>query len=429
MVSSGQANHSSSPSKGTVLIIGGGIVGLTSAYYLAKEGWKVNLVDKDDFSDNCSYGNAGMIVPSHFTPLAAPGMVAQGIKWMFNSRSPFYVKPTLSFSFLSWGLKFLRHANKEHVKQSAPHLLSLNNLSKNLYDELAKELSDKFGLQHRGILMLFKTEKTAEEEIHLAEQAKALGLDVDVLTREAVQAIEPDVKLDVLGAAHYRSDAHLYPPALIKLLIDRIKQLGVVMLPHAEVMDFKRSGRQITEIVTTNGIFSADMVVLTGGAWQQGLAKKAGLTIPLMPGKGYSFMTTAFDGKVKHPALLLEARVALTPMGGKVRIGGTMELAPINHRINMNRVEGIVNAVPDYYPEYQLPTPNAEEIWHGFRPCSPDGLPYLGRSKTVSNLIVAGGMGMMGLSLGPAVGKVVSELAAGHEASVNIEIFHPERFH
>ncbi len=106
-----------------------------------------------------------------------------------------------------------------------------------------------------------------------------------------------------------------------------------------------------------------------------------------------------------------------------------MELAPINHRINMNRVEGIVNAVPDYYPEYQLPTPNAEEIWHGFRPCSPDGLPYLGRSKTVSNLIVAGGMGMMGLSLGPAVGKVVSELAAGHEASVNIEIFHPERFH
>jgi len=170
-------------------------------------------------------------------------------------------------------------------------------------------------------------------------------------------------------------------------------------------------------------------VVLTGGAWLGELARKAGLTIPMMPGKGYSFMTTAFDGKIRHPALLLEARVALTPMGGQVRIGGTMELAPINHHINRKRVEGIVNAIPDYYPEYQLPIPNAQAIWHGFRPCSPDGLPYLGRSKSAHNLIVAGGMGMMGLSLGPAAGKIVSELAQEGQPSAAIQLFDPERFH
>ena len=418
-----------SPAPGTALIVGGGIIGLASAYYLAKDGWKVTIVDKGDFSDNCSYGNAGMIVPSHFTPLAAPGIIAQGIKWLFNSRSPFYVKPSPSLSMVSWGLKFIRHANEQHVRQSAPHILSLNNLSKDLYNDLADELVDDFGLKHRGILMLYKTEKTAEEEIHLAEQARALGLDVDVLTREAVQAIEPDVTLDVLGAVHYRSDAHLYPPALMGLLTARLTQLGVTMTPEAEVLALTRNGGKIKEVVTTGGNFSPDLVVLAGGAWLQGLANKAGLRLPLMPGKGYSFMTSAFGGNIRHPALLLEARVALTPMGGQVRIGGTMELAPINHHINMNRVEGIVNAVPDYYPEYRLPLPDAKEIWHGFRPCSPDGLPYLGRSKTINNLIVAGGMGMMGLSLGPAAGKIVAELAHNDKPSTDISIFHPERFH
>ncbi|SEK36471.1 NAD(P)/FAD-dependent oxidoreductase [Parapedobacter koreensis] len=418
-----------SPAKGTALIIGGGIIGLTSAYYLAKEGWKVTILDKGDFADNCSYGNAGMIVPSHFTPMAAPGIVAQGIKWMFNSRSPFYVKPTLSPSLISWGLKFLKHANEHHVKRSAPHLLSLNNLSKSLYDSLADELREDFGLAHRGILMLYKTEKTAEEEIHLAEQAKALGLDVAVLTRQAAQAIEPDVKLDVLGAVHYRSDAHLYPPALMHVLMERVKQLGATMVPHAEVVAMTRNNGKITEVTTTDDHFTADTVVLAGGAWLQGLAKKAGLAIPLMPGKGYSFMTDAFGGKVRHPALLLEARVALTPMGGNVRIGGTMELAAINHRINIRRVEGIVNALPEYYPEYRLAMPDEQAIWHGFRPCSPDGLPYLGRSRSISNLIIAGGMGMMGLSLGAAAGKIVSELAQHGKTSANIASFDPERFH
>ncbi|MFC3198562.1 NAD(P)/FAD-dependent oxidoreductase [Parapedobacter deserti] len=416
------------PSKGTAVVVGGGIIGLASAYYLAKDDWKVTILDKSDFSDNCSYGNAGMIVPSHFTPMAAPGIVAQGIKWMFNSRSPFYVKPSLNRNLLSWGVKFLKHANEQHVKRSAPHLLALNNLGNVLYDELAADLGDGFGLAHRGILMLYKTAKTAEEEMHLAEDARSFGLDVEMLSREQVQAIEPDVKLDVLGATHYRCDAHLYPPALIKLLTARLAQLGVTMIPHAEVVGFKHHGREIAEVITTNGSFAADSVVLAGGAWLQGLAKKAGLRVPLMPGKGYSLMTTAFEGKVRHPALLLEHRVALTPMGSQVRIGGTMELAPINHRINMNRVEGIVNAIPEYYPEYRLPMPARGEIWHGFRPCPPDGLPYIGRSRSVKNLIVAGGLGMMGLSTGPAVGKMVSELALGDRTAIDIGLFDPERF-
>src|SRR5690606_24878608 len=208
MITDSQSN--SDTSKGSVLIVGGGVVGLASAHYLAKDGWKVTVLDRGDFTDNCSYGNAGMIVPSHFTPLAAPGIVTQGIKWLFDSRSPFLLKPSPSLSMISWGLKFIRHANERHVTRSAPHILALNNLSKDLYGELAVELGDEFGLTHRGILMLCKTERTWEEETHLAERATALGLDVGILDREQVQAIEPDVRLDVFGATHVRNDAHLY---------------------------------------------------------------------------------------------------------------------------------------------------------------------------------------------------------------------------
>lgn len=414
--------------KGSVLIIGGGITGLSSGYYLAKDGWDVRIVDKGDFSDNCSYGNAGMIVPSHFTPLAAPGIVTQGIKWLLDSRSPFYVKPTLSLSALSWGFKFLQHTNAGHVNRSAPHILALNNLSKALYDELADDLLGGFGLERRGILMLYKTPKTEEEEIHLAEKARLLGLDVEVLNRSQVQQLEPDVRLDVRGAVHYRCDSHLYPPALMSGLTDKLRQLGAALIPKAEVTRFTLKQGRIASVETRTDSYSPDVVVLTGGAWLQQLAKKARLNIPLMPGKGYSFMTDAYAGKLRYPALLLEARVAVTPMNGKVRIGGTMELAPINRGINIKRVEGIVQSIPEYYPEYRLPLPADEAIWLGFRPCSPDGLPYLGRAASIDNLIVAGGMGMMGLSMGPATGKIVAELANGTPPSSDITLFTPDRF-
>lgn len=390
----------------------------------------MTLVDKGDFLDNCSYGNAGMIVPSHFTPMAAPGMLSQGIKWMFNSKSPFYVKPTLSWDLFSWGLKFVKNANQTHVNQSAPYLRDLNLRSSVLYEDLFEDLGKTFDLHKKGILMLYKTEKTQEEEIHLAQTAQSLGLDVDILTQKQVQDLEPNVKLDVLGAVHYKCDGHLHPPSLMASLIGRLKRSGVQLLFNEEVIDVNYADRKIKSIETQTGkSLSADKYVFASGAWLQQTSRKAGINVPIMPGKGYSFMTSDFDQKVEHPALLLEARVALTPMNGQVRIGGTMELAAVNHDINMNRIEGIVSAVPQYYPEFEVALPERKEIWYGFRPCSPDGLPYLGNSQRLQNLVIAGGLGMMGLSLGPAVGKTVSELVQNEKRKKEIEIFNPERFH
>ncbi|MCF0061672.1 FAD-binding oxidoreductase [Dyadobacter chenwenxiniae] len=414
--------------KGKATIIGGGIMGLTSAYYLLKSGWQVTLIDKGDLSDNCSQGNAGMIVPSHFIPLAAPGMISKGIKWMFDSRSPFYVKPSLDWGLVSWGLKFMKSATPANVERAAPYLRDYHLLSKQLYEDLAKEEGFDFGLEEKGILMLYKTEKAGEEEIHVAKDGQKLGLDIEMLTKEQVQAIEPNIKLDVIGAVHYHCDAHLYPTALFTQLLKYIKSKGAELVLNAKVKGFDIKNGEIKGVQTENKTIEGDLVIMTGGTWLPELSKLAGLSIPVMPGKGYSFMEPNSEHKIEHPALLIEARVAVTPMNGQVRFGGTMELAAVNDNINMNRVEGIVNSIPQYYPELNVAVPAKERIWYGFRPCSPDGLPYLGYSKKLKNLIVAGGHGMMGISLGPATGKMVAELANKSGLSADIKLYNPERY-
>lgn len=414
--------------KGKAIIIGGGIMGLTSAYYLLKSGWKVTLIDKGDFKDNCSQGNAGMIVPSHFIPLAAPGMISKGIKWMFNSQSPFYVKPSLDLSLISWGLRFMKSATQANVEKAAPHLRDYHLLSKQLYQDLAKENSFDFELTQKGILMLYKTEKAGEEEIHVGKDAQKLGLDVEMLTAEQVQAIEPNIKLDVAGAVHYHCDAHLYPSALTSQLLNYLKLNSAEVVSNSEVTGYDIKGGEIKSVTAGGKKYEGDLVVMTGGSWLPQLAKLAGLSMPIMPGKGYSFMESNTEYPIVHPALLIEARVAVTPMNGQVRFGGTMELAALNNDINMNRVEGIVNSIPKYYPQLNVELPEKKQIWYGFRPCPPDGLPYLGYTKKLKNLIVAGGHGMMGISLGPATGKVVAELAERLSPSINIDLYNPERY-
>ncbi len=413
---------------GKVVIVGGGIAGLCSAYYLMKDGWKVTLIDSGDFTNNCSYGNAGMVVPSHFTPLAAPGIIGQGLKWLLDSKSPFYIRPALNRNFMDWAWKFFRHANAAHVEASAPHLRDLNLFSQSLYRKLAKEPGFDFGWSDRGILMLYKTEKGGEEEEHLAQAARSLGLEVDLLSATEVQALEPDIRLDTLGAAHYRCDSHLRPGALMEQLIRFLRASGVRFLANSRVTGFKTRGKNVRKVLTDRDELEADCVVVTGGARLPEIMQQAGLRIPLMPGKGYSFLHKTDSGVLRHPALLTEARVAATPMNGSIRFGGTMELGPMNQKINMNRVRGIVDAIPEYYPDLQIDIPDRKDIWFGFRPCSPDGLPYLGSTRRLENLFLAGGSGMMGLSLGPAMGKLISELAGRRDPSISLDAFHPERF-
>jgi D-amino-acid dehydrogenase len=409
-------------------IIGGGIIGLSSAYYLNRAGHQVTIIDKSDLLDGCSFGNAGMVVPSHIFPLAAPGMIAKGIRWMFNARSPFYVRPRLSGELLRWGWEFYRHANKSHVSKSIPALKELSLYSKACYQNWVNELPFDFGYHERGLLMLFQTRETEHEETEAATIANDYGVEARILSPEEVQQLEPDVKVTVRGGVYFPGDAHLTPQVLVKQLVSHLKAKGVTFVPDTTVTNFYVEGKKIKSIVTSNENFEFDEVILATGSWSGEVASRLKLTLPMQAGKGYSFTLSDVEKNIRIPSIFLEARVAVTPMGNTLRFGGTMEITGVDHRISMNRVKGIVDSIPRYYPDMKVPMPEVKQVWHGLRPCSPDGLPYIGRSQKIKNLIFATGHAMMGLSLGPGTGRIVADLVSGKHPEIKMQPFDPERY-
>ncbi|MFM8850655.1 MAG: NAD(P)/FAD-dependent oxidoreductase [Cytophagales bacterium] len=409
-------------------ILGGGIIGLSSAYYLNKAGHDVTIIDQTNLLDGCSHGNAGMIVPSHFIPLAAPGMISKGIRWMFDSTSPFYIKPRFSKSLIKWGYHFYRSATSAHVQRSAPALKEISLLSKSLYQEWKQELPFDFGYQEKGLLMLFKTKEAEHEEANTVEMASRYGIEAYLLNASEVQNLETQIKVDVKGGVYFPGDAHLNPNVLVTNLIKYLRQKSVSFRDKTILKDFQIDNGKVLAVKTNNGDFRFDEVVMALGSWSGEIGGKLQLSLPMQAGKGYSFTLNDVANNVQIPSIFLEARVAVTPMGNSLRFGGTMEITGVDHRINLNRVKGIVNAIPRYYPEMLVPMPNQENVWHGLRPCSPDGLPYIGRSKKIENLIIATGHSMMGLSLAPATGLLVSEFLDNKKSSMNIELFEPERF-
>lgn len=413
-----------------VVIVGAGIVGLASAYYSARRGHRVTVVDRSPaVRDGCSFGNAGMIVPSHFTPLAAPGMVALGLRWMWNPESPFYIKPRCDRELLAWGLRFWRSATRRHVARCAPVLRDLSLAGRACYEELAsEENSDDFGLVRRGLLMLCRTQHALDEEITTAERARELGIPAVVLDRAQLAEMEPDVEMDVVGGVHFPRDCHLSPNRLMAELEQRAAALGAEFRLNTEVVGWRLAGGRLAAVNTTGGEVAGDEFVLAGGAWSGELVRGLRLRLPMQAGKGYSLTLASPRQLPRICAILTEARVAVTPMGTALRFGGTMEIAGLDETINERRVRGIINAARAYYPAFRAESFVGVKPWCGLRPCSPDGMPYLGRTARFDNLVIATGHAMMGLSLGAITGKIVAELLIGEEPQFDLSLLSPDRF-
>ena len=195
-----------------VVIIGGGIVGLSSAYYLKKAGHTVTIIDQTDFSSSCSYGNAGYICPSHFIPLATPGIVKQGLRWMLDSQSPFYVQPRLDWSLLHWGWHFMRAATAKRVEDAAIPLRDISLLSRQEYATWSKLPAFDFLYQQKGLLEIFQTEEKAMHAHHTLEKAHELGLhDTRIIDQAALAALEPNLPINAIGALYFGCDAHCSP--------------------------------------------------------------------------------------------------------------------------------------------------------------------------------------------------------------------------
>lgn len=410
-----------------IIIIGGGIVGLSSAYFLQKEGHEVTVIDKSDITSGASFVNAGYLTPSHVIPLASPGMIAQGIKMMFNSASPFYMKPRLDWDFMKWSWYFHKSSTKEKVEKAIPVIKDINIISRELYTDI-KASGDlgEFQLERKGLLMLYKTDASYEQEMEVAKKASFLGLEVNELNKNKLDAIEPNIQIDAKGAIHYECDGHTTPTEFMPKMLNYLKSVGVDIRTNETVLDMEVSNSKVTKVRTDKGSYQADEVVMAAGSWSGELSKKLNVKLALQAGKGYRINVERHTG-IGMPAILMEAKMAVTPMNGFTRFAGTMEFTGINDIVRKERVLAIANGAKRFYPELEIKHEEIDTAKTGMRPVSPDGLPYIGRSINYPNLIFATGHAMMGWSLGPATGKLVSEIVDAKKTSMSIDAFRPER--
>ena len=398
------------------------------AYYLNKEGYEVTVIDRNDITDGCSFGNMGYISPSHFIPLATPGIVSQGLRWMLNPSSPFYIKPRLNRELIQWGLTFWKNSNAQKVKENIPHLNNLLQLSRELMNDLKKEFNDSFTMIEKGCWTLYKNEKTADHERHLAEQAVRLGLKTQTYSASQVQELEPEVEVDAAGGVLWLDDCHLDSAKLMKALHHFLQTEGVKFFLNSEVKGFERTNGKINSVITDKDKIDTDEIIIANGSWMPAVARMAGIHLLMQPGKGYSVVYENMEKNLRRPAILIEARTAMTPIDRWLRIGGTMELSGHSDNVLPKRVTAIYDSVKKYFPSLDISRPEPGKAWYGYRPVTPDGLPYIGKHKKISNLTFAGGHAMLGVSAAAATGKLVNEILGNRPTSIDIFAFDPERF-
>lgn len=414
--------------KTDVLIIGGGAVGVCAAYYLREAGYEVTVVDRGEIGSGASHGNMGLVVPSHSVPLAAPGAVSQGLKWMFKPDSPFYIKPRLDPSLIRWLWAFWRASSEDRMRRAIPLIRDLSLRSLTLFGELNDLDGVDFDYQQRGVLALYHSREGLEEGHEETELLSSYGLDIDALSSDGVAGLLPGLEVNVPGGVYFRQDAHLTPGKFVRALADYLERRGVDVRTGTEVTGFTREKGRIKVTHTTRGDIAADEVVLAAGSWSAALGKLTGLDLPIQPAKGYSVTLKRPADWPEQPFMLGESRVAVTPMGDTLRIGGTLELAGMDLTINRRRVSAILDAVPKYLPSFDVDAHEVVETWCGLRPCTPDGLPFLGRASGVSNLIVAAGHAMIGVSLGPVTGKMIGRIVSGERTGLDADLLAVDRF-
>jgi D-amino-acid dehydrogenase len=332
----------------------------------------------------------------------------------------------LDKDLISWGLKFMKSCSPLHVQNSMKTILDINLLSKQLYLEMQQSGSLDFHLETKGLLMAFQTSHAEKEEAEVVAWARDLGLVIEQLSKDQVDKLQPDAPMEIEGAFLYQSDAHSTPELFMKNLKTHLEQKGVDFELNTSVDGFNQKGNRISSVITDQKIISADEIVLATGAWSERLLKGLGIQLSVQAGKGYRLNLEEKTG-IQLPAILLEAKVAVTPMKGFTRFGGTMELSGINHSINSKRVAAIAQSASKYYPDIKISQKTLGRVQCGLRPLSPDGLPFIGRHSKVSNLVLATGHSMMGWSLGPATGKLVTELISNQKTTLSLDPFLPER--
>jgi D-amino-acid dehydrogenase len=403
---------SSGGGPGTIVVIGGGIIGTACAHYLRQAGLAVTLIDQATIGSGCSHGNCGFVCPSHILPLAGPGAILRTLKTLFQRDSPLLIRPRFDLSLLSWFWRFAQRCNQRHMLESARGIQALLSSSRALYGDLFRSGQLDAEWQERGLLIVFRT---PAEMNHYAHTDRLLSEQFNMPARRYESKdlidLEPALKPGLAGAWHYPLDAHLRPDRLMSSWRTLLLANGVDICENCELLGFDTEGKRARAVRTSQGPLPADAVVVATGAWTPLLSRHLGCRLPIQPGKGYSITMPRPTRCPTIPLIFEEDRVAITPMQSGYRIGSTMEFAGYDSALSPRRLEILRKAARFYLHEPEAGP--VQERWWGWRPMVPDGKPIIDRSPALGNVVIAAGHGMLGLSMAPATGKLVAEMLTG----------------
>lgn len=412
--------------KEDVIVIGGGVIGVAVAYYSALRGATVTVLEKGRVGHGSSYGNAGLFVPSHCNPLSTPALAAQGLKSLLDPEGPFYIRFRWDLELVRWIWRFYRSCNEKHLYHAFGIFRKMGGESLELHQQLAALAGSEYQFRQEGLLSLYISEEAFEGGRQDAAKVKSVGMESAVLSGDEVRELEPAAGPQVVGGVFCKIDGSVDPLAFVEWLQCRAEQLGVRFITDTEVFWLKTDRRRVTDVITTRGDFRAEQVVLANGAWMPMLSSRLGVRIPMEAAKGYSITFQQPEHRLRLPLLLEEVRVAVTPFKETLRLAGTLELSGLDLKIRRKRLNAIEARTYRYLPK--LGKLEVKEIWRGFRPCTPDGLPVLGRLQPWSNVLIAGGHGTKGISLGPITGEYLSRILAGEAIGMLERSLKPNRF-
>ncbi|HEU5434176.1 MAG TPA: FAD-dependent oxidoreductase, partial [Thermomicrobiales bacterium] len=375
-----------------VAIVGGGVIGLSTAWALVRRGAAVRVIDPGPPERAASFGNAGWIVPTLADPVPAPGLVGQSLRWMLRADSPLYIAPRVDPSFLSWLVAFWRNCTPRAHAAGFEATARLGATTIPLYDKMRAD-GVQFEEHRDGVLFAYADKKTLAHDHAALAALTRFGWTMPPLREgDAVRDEEPALRTGLAGGFWLGSERSVHPASLVRGLVAWLRERGVAF-DAASATELRGEGGRVAAVETTAGPVAADEVVVAAGAWTPRIVRGLGVRAPIEAGKGYHVDYAPPPAGVpllRHALYLHESRVAITPLDGMVRLAGTMELSGLNDRIRPERVA----ALPARTAEFIAGWPSGVEglrPWTGPRPMTPDGLPIIGRAKGWANLTLASG--------------------------------------
>src|SRR5699024_6812191 len=384
------------------------------------------VLEKDEFGMACSKGNQGWLCPALHEPVPAPGLISDSFKMIFNRDSPLYLKMSAIPKLSKWLMKFMRYCNEDSFKKGEEALLTLSQSTLSLFNYLKTE-GVEFELHKQGMLFAFLDEDKLQNKL---QRFKSISKEYNhawpsYINKEEILEMEPALSNEVIGGIYLDNQYHTRPETLSKMLVKTRREMGVNMYCKSKVMALEVVNKKITSVKTEEKIYDVDDVVIATGTWSKEVAKKLNYELPLTAGKGYSITVSNPSPNVKHPLYLGDSKGGVTPFNNAIRMGGTMELSGNNLYINQDRIENIRSSTEKYFKNTFKGT---EEEWVGMRPMTPDGLPVIGKVPDLCNAYIATGHAMVGVSMSPATGKIISELIHTGNTKFEIAAFNPNRY-